>query len=71
MGSHDTFALRRLGSVAFKLSMSSSVNCGCMAANQSAGHTAEFMSIGRNVVVASKSGPVETRPTVLVATALI
>ena len=41
-----------------------------MAANRSAGRTAEFMNIGRNVVVASKSGPVETGPTVPVATAL-
>ena len=41
-----------------------------MAANQSAGHTAEFMNIGRNVVVTLKIGPVETGPTVLVATAL-
>ena len=29
------------------------------------------MNIGRNVVVAAKSGLVETRPTVLVATALL
>jgi len=28
-----------------------------MAANWSAGHAAEFINIGRNVVVASKSGP--------------
>ena len=41
-----------------------------MAANQSAGRAAEFVNIGRNVVVASKSGPVETGPTVLVAVAL-
>jgi len=70
MGSHDTFALWRLGSVAFKLSISSSVNCGHVAANRSAGRTAEFVNIGRNVVVALKSGPVETGPTVPVATAL-
>ena len=38
---------------------------------QSAVRTAEFMNyISRNVVVASKSGPVETVPTVPVATAL-
>ena len=41
--------------------------CGC---HPSAGHTAKFMNIGRNVVVASKSGPVETGPTTLVVTAL-
>ena len=41
-----------------------------MAAKQSTRHTAEFMNIDRNVVVASKSGPVETGPTVLVAMAL-
>jgi len=36
-----------------------------------AGRAAEFVNyIGRNVVVASKSGPVETVPTVPVATAL-
>jgi len=33
--------------------------------------TTEFENIGRNVVVALKSGPVETRPTVLVAVALL
>jgi len=49
----------------------SSVNCGHVAANRSAGRTAEFVNIGRNVVVASKSGPVETGPTVLVAMALL
>ena len=53
-----------------KPSTSSSVNCGHMAANRSAGHTAEFMNIGRNVVVASKSGRVETRPTRPVTMAL-
>ena len=59
MGSHDTFALSILhvGSVAFKLLISSSVNCGCVAANRSAGHIAEFVNIGKNVVVASKIGP--------------
>ena len=41
-----------------------------MAANWSAGRAAEFVNIGRNVLVASKSGPVETGPTVPVATAL-
>jgi len=41
-----------------------------VAANQSAGHTAEFMNIGRNVVVALKIGLVETGPTVLVVMAL-
>ena len=34
-----------------------------MAASQSAGRTAKFVNIGRNVVVASKSGPVETSVT--------
>jgi len=41
-----------------------------LTAKQSAGHAAEFMNIGRNVVVASKSGWVETGPSALVATAL-
>jgi len=41
-----------------------------MAANRSAGCAANFVNIGRNVVVALKSGPVETGPTILVATAL-
>jgi len=41
-----------------------------VAANRSAGCAAEFVNIGRNVVVALKSGLVETRLTVLVATAL-
>ena len=57
-----------LGSVAFKLFAAIdlySVNCGRMAAKRSAKRTAEFKSIGRNVVVVSKSGPVETGPTVL------
>ena len=74
MGSHDTFMLWRLGSVAFKLfeaSISNSVNCGHMAANQSAGHAADFLNIGRNVAVASKCGWVETQPTRLVTTALL
>ena len=38
-----------------------------MPANQSAGHATEFENIGRNVVVASKRGLVETEPTVLAA----
>ena len=42
-----------------------------MALYRSAWHAAEFENIGRNVVIASKSGPVETEPTVLVATALV
>ena len=33
--------------------------------------TTEFKNIGRNVVAVSKSGPVETGPTVLVAMALL
>ena len=41
-----------------------------MALYQSAGRATELENIGRNVVVASKSGPVETRPTILVATTL-
>jgi len=41
-----------------------------MAANPSAGCAAEFVNTGRNVVVASKSGPVVTGPTVPVATDL-
>ena len=53
-----------------KPSISSSVKCGHVAANRSAGCAAEFVNIGRNVVVALKSGPVETGPTILVATAL-
>jgi len=49
-----------------------SVNFGHMAANRSAGCAAEFENIGRNVVVnvVLRSGPVETGPTTLVATAL-
>ena len=65
--------LRRLGSVAFKLFATIdlySVKSDHVAANWSAGHAAEFNNIGRNVVVVSKSGLVETGPTVLVATAL-
>ena len=41
-----------------------------MAANWFARNAAEFENIGRNVVVALKSGLVETGPNVLVATAL-
>ena len=41
-----------------------------MAANRSAGRAAEFENIGRNVVVASERGPIETGPTILVAMAL-
>ena len=51
-------------------SISSSVKCGHMAVNWSAGCTTNFVNIGKNVIVASKSGPVETVPTVLVAMAL-
>ena len=40
----------------------------CTTRSRSAGCTAEFENI---VVVASKNGPVETGPTVLVATALL
>jgi len=43
--------------------ISSSVNCGHVAANQSGGCATEFVNIGRNVVVALKSGRVETQPT--------
>jgi len=75
IGSCSTFVLWKLGSIAFKLFAAIdlySVNCGHVAANRSARHVyaAEFENIGRNVVVASKSGLVETRPNVLVATAL-
>ena len=73
MSSRGTFVLRRLGSVAFKLFAAIDlylVNCGRMAAKRSAERTAEFENIGRNVVVVSKSGPVETGPTVPVAMAL-
>ena len=48
-----------------------SVNCGHEALYWSAGYAAEFKNIGRNVVVVSKSGAVDTGPTVLVATALL
>ena len=70
MGSCGTFVLQRLGSVAFKLFAAIdlelySVNCGRDAANRSAGHAVEFENTGRNVVVVSKSGLVETGPTVL------
>ena len=41
-----------------------------MAANWFARNAAEFENIGRNVVVALKSGPVETGPNIVVATAL-
>ena len=61
------------GSIAFKVFAAInlySVNCGHMALYQSAWCTAEFEDISRNVVVATKSGPVETGPTVPVATAL-
>ena len=42
-----------------------------MAANWSAGCAAEFVNMNHNAVVASKSGPVETGPTVLVTMALL
>ena len=42
-----------------------------MAANWSAGCTAEFVNMNRNAVVALKSGPVEMGPTVLVTMALL
>ena len=70
VGSHGTFVI---GSLAFKLFAAIdlySVNCGHVALYQSAGRVVKFVNIGRNLVVASKSGPVETVPTVLVATAL-
>ena len=73
MGSRGTFVLQRLGALLsnyLKPSTFSSVNCGHVAASRSAGHATEFVNIGRTVVVASKSGPVETGPTALVATAL-
>ena len=54
-----------------KPSISSSVNFGYVTANRSAGHAAKFVNIGRIVVLVSKSGQVETRPTVLVAMALL
>jgi len=40
--------------------ISSSVYCGHVTANRSAGCTAKFVNIGRNVVVVSKSYRVET-----------
>jgi len=55
---------------ALQPSISSSVNCGHMAANQSARHTTKFVNIGRNMVVASKSGSFETGPTILLAKSL-
>ena len=73
MGSCGTFVLLRLGSITFKLFAAIdlySVNCGHMALYRSAGCTAEFKNIGRNVVVASKSGPVKTGPTILVVATL-
>jgi len=57
MGSHGTFVLRRLGSVAFKLFAAIdlySVNSGRVAANWSAGCATEFENIGRNVVIVLK-----------------
>jgi len=68
MSFRGSFVFRRLGSVVFKLFAAIdlySVNCGRIAAKRSAGCTAKFMNIGRNVVVVLKSGPVETGPTVL------
>ena len=62
--------LRGMMGLIRKPSISSTVNCGHMAANQSARCTAEFVNIGRNVVVALKSGLVETGPTILVAMTL-
>ena len=59
---------RRRGSIVVKLFAAIdlySVNWGRMVAKRSAKCTAEIKSIGRNVVVVSKSGPVETGPTVL------
>ena len=47
------------------------IRMGSKAANRSAGRAAEFVNIGRNVVVVLKSDPVETGPTVPVATALL
>ena len=61
------------GLVAFKLFAAIdlySINYRQMAANRSAGHAAKFENIGRNVVVASKRGLIETGATVLVAMAL-
>ena len=74
LGPHGTFVLWRLGSIAFKLFAAIdlySVNCGHVALYQSARRITEFENIGRNVVVASERGLVETGPTILVATALL
>ena len=73
MGSCSTFVLWRLKSIAFKLFAAidlHSVNCGHVALYRSARVRRSIREIGRNVVVASKSGPVETRPTGLVAASL-
>jgi len=51
VGSRGTFVLSNY----LKPSISSSVNRGHVAVNRSDGRTAEFVNIGRNVVVASKS----------------
>ena len=51
--------------------ISISITCGHMAANRSRGRAAKFMNIGRDVVVASKSGLVETKPIIPMATALL
>ena len=62
-----------VGSITFKLFVAINlyfVNCGHVASNWSARCATKFKNIGRNVVVASKSGPVETGSTVLVAMAL-
>ena len=70
VGSHGTFVI---GSLAFKLFAAVdlySVNCGQVALYRSAGRVVEFVNVGRNLVVATKSGPVETVPIVPVATAL-
>ena len=45
---------RESASASWLSMISSSGNCGHVAANWSAGHTTEFVNIGRNVVVASK-----------------
>ena len=69
IGSCSTFVLWRLKSIAFKLFVDRSPLCRlwprgfipvCRVRRS-------IREIGRNVVVASKSGPVETRPTGLVA----
>ena len=46
---------RRFQTIYLKPSISSSINRGHVAANRSDGRAAEFVNIGRNVVVASKS----------------